>query len=76
VGGSEDDVGGVQAVLEGVVLEHSLAFGRAGAGGFLGVLAVGIYLLLARHRDSFTNQPLGVICSDVVEKVKRHTRPR
>ena len=40
---------GVDAGLEGVEVVDGLAFGRSGAGGFLGIEAIGVWRRLGRH---------------------------
>ena len=50
-----DDVGlGVDAGFEGVERRDGFSFGGFGAGGFLGVEAIGIELCLGRHGFSLS----------------------
>ncbi len=66
-----DDVGpGVDAGFEGVERGGGFAFGRGGAGGFLGVEAIGVELCLGRHGL----KPRGdsaVGCPDLSQQVAR-----
>jgi hypothetical protein len=50
--GGEDEGFGVDAGFESVHGGDGLACDRGGAGGFLGVAAVGFYLTLGRHGGS------------------------
>jgi hypothetical protein len=50
--GGEDEGLGVDAGFEGVHGRRGLACDRGGAGGFLGVTAVGFYLSESRHSGS------------------------
>lgn len=54
VGRIDDDVGGVEAVGDGVAAGTRFALGGAGAGGFLGAFAVGCdFEFRCRHGGSF-----------------------
>jgi hypothetical protein len=48
--GIDDDVGGGEAVLEGVEADAGFALGGAGAGAFLGIAAIGVDLFFSCHK--------------------------
>jgi hypothetical protein len=58
--GREDEGFGVDAGFEGVHGGSGLACDRGGAGGFLGIAAVGFYLTESRHGGSQGDRPGGL----------------